>query len=330
MSLAVVLAAPGRAEVVAQEPADLGAADARLRVEACGVCGSDLTSYRTGAYVAPGQVMGHEFVGQVVEAGAEADVAVGDRLVVRPMRACGTCWYCRRGDIHLCSGTAKLSLSFGLPGGYAEVVHLPAPELGVDVFALPDDVPASDAIWTEPLAVATHAVAVAGPLLGSSVLVLGAGSVGLCLIVAARLAGATVRVVEPRATRRQIALSLGAEEAVGGLADLTGSGVATIDVVLDSTGLPIALEPVLAQLPAGAHAVLVGVTAADLSIPAGREVRGSFGYDETDFARAAALIVSGRARLGAAVTHAFDLHSFDTAMTVAASDPDVGKVVITP
>ena len=327
MSVSVVFQGPGRVDLDERPVPTPGPTDAVIAVEGCGVCGSDLTSYRDGAYVAPGQVMGHEFVGAVVAAGERCRVAVGDRIVVRPMRSCGRCWYCRRGDIHLCSGTAELSLSFGRPGGYAAHVHVPDPNPGVDVFVLPAATDVRDAIWVEPLAVALHAVRLAGPVAGRRVLVVGAGSIGLCLLTAARLAGATTVVVEPRAVRRDLAAELGADVV---LADADELAAGSVDVVLDATGIPAALHATLGATLPGGSVVLVGVTHRDLDLPADRWVRGSFGYQEDDFAAAAELVATGRARLGRAVTHEFPLTSFDEAMEVAASDPRAGKVVLRP
>ncbi|MBB3042847.1 zinc-dependent alcohol dehydrogenase [Nocardioides soli] len=327
MSASVVFQGPGWVDLAERPVPEPGPSDAVIAVEGCGVCGSDLTSYRDGAYVSPGQVMGHEFVGAVVATGEECRVAVGDRLVVRPMRSCERCWYCRRGDIHLCSGTAELSLSFGLPGGYAAHVLVPDPRPGVDVFVLSAAVDVRDAIWVEPLAVALHAVRLAGPVAGRRVLVVGAGSIGLCLLTAARLSGATTVVVEPRAVRRDLAVALGADAV---LADAGELAAGSVDAVLDSTGVPAAVEGAIGATFPGSSVVLVGVTHRDVALPEGRWVRGSFGYQEGDFAAAAELVATGRARLGRAVTHEFPLTSFDEAMTVAASDPRAGKVVIRP
>jgi threonine dehydrogenase-like Zn-dependent dehydrogenase len=327
MSLAAVFRSPGTVDVVDQPEPVLGPSDALLQVEACGVCGSDVASYRLGAYVSAGQVMGHEFVGVVVATGPESRIDVGDRVVVRPMRSCGRCWYCRRGDIHLCSSTATLSLSFGRPGGYAQHVHLPNPRPGIDVFPVTSDLDARDAIWVEPLAVALHAVGLAGPVAGRRVVVVGAGSVGLCLLTAARLAGATTYVVEPREARRRIASQLGADHVLADPVDLA-PGLA--DVVLDSSGVPAALTAAVRTTEPGAVIVLVGVTHQESALPPDRLVRGSFGYREADFAAAAELVRNGKAALSPAVTHEIELCSFDEAMTVASADPEAGKVVIRP
>ena len=327
MSRAAVFDGPGRVRIAEQTAELTSPRDAVLAIEACGICGSDVTSFHTGAYVSAGQVMGHEFLGRVVSAGPEAAVRVGDRLAVRPMRSCGSCWYCCRGDIHLCSATARLSMSFGLPGGYADHVLVPEPEPGVNVFPLPEDVDALDALWVEPLAVALRAIERAGQVVGRRVLIIGAGSLGLCLLTAARLAGATTYVLEPRETRRRLAADLGAERTA---ADVDALGIEQVDVVLDTSGVPVALGPVIGLTDPGTPIVLVGVTHADLDVPAGLAVRGSFGYREADFTAAAAPVASGRVALHVAVTHEFDLQDFVEAMEVAATDPEAGKVVIRP
>jgi threonine dehydrogenase-like Zn-dependent dehydrogenase len=77
--------------------------DIVIRVKACGICGSDLHSYTTGAFVKPGQVMGHEFCGEVVEVGANVrGLAVGERVTAMPFNACYPCQTCMRGETHLC------------------------------------------------------------------------------------------------------------------------------------------------------------------------------------------------------------------------------------
>lgn len=317
----------GVEDVVVQEVprGEIGRRDVVLRVEMCGVCGSDVSTYFSGAYVQPGQVMGHEFVGTVMSAGPEAGFEVGTRAIVRPMRSCGTCWYCRRGDIHLCAGTGDLSLSFGRPGGYAEEVHVPECTPGVDIFPIPDDCPPRDALWAEPLAVALRAVSMVAPVAGQRVAVVGAGSVGLCLTAAAAASGARVIVAEPRAVRREMALASGAASAVAAVPN-----VGDVDLVLESSGSASAVADACACIIPGGSIVLVGVTSQTLPEVADLDVQGSFGYRAEDFARAVELIVSGTVSLGHAVSHVFDLDSFAQAMHTVNENHEAGKVVIEP
>jgi 2-desacetyl-2-hydroxyethyl bacteriochlorophyllide A dehydrogenase len=304
---------------------DVGPRDVVLRIDMCGVCGSDVSTYYSGAYVRPGQVMGHEFVGTVTSAGSDSGLDVGTRAIVRPMRSCGACWYCRRGDIHLCSATGELSLSFGRPGGYAEEVHVPDCTPGVDVFRIPDDCPTRDALWAEPLAVALRAVSMAAPLAGLRVAVVGAGSLGLCLTAAAAASGAHVLVAEPRAVRREMALKSGASSGVADARD-----VGEVDLVLDSSGSAGAIADACRRITPGGSIVLVGVTSQVLPELPNVDAQGSFGYRAEDFARAVELIVSGAVSLGHAVSHVFDLDSFTEAMVTVKENHEAGKVVIVP
>src|SRR4029450_2701593 len=102
----VVFNGPLAVSTVDLELPAVGPTDVVLGVEACGVCGSDLASYAHGHYVEPGQVMGHEMSAVVVERGTGlADLAIGQRVAVRPMRSCDVCAYCLAGDTHLCGST---------------------------------------------------------------------------------------------------------------------------------------------------------------------------------------------------------------------------------
>jgi len=328
MALSAVYRAPFTVDLVDTRVEQHGPKDIRVRVDACGICGSDLVSYTKGSYVHPGQVMGHEFVATVLAAGGEVQgVTAGDQVMVRPLRTCGECWYCHRGEIHLCGASGRTSYSYGRPGGYCEELVLHDIHVGQDVVVLTPGVSVLDAVWAEPFAVALHAVQLAGVAPGNRVLVTGAGSIGLCLARAATLAGARVVVAEPREPRRQASLALGTVEAV---ADLAALPAASVDVVLDSSGRADVLEDVLRVLTPGGIRVAVGVTGGRVKPAVGVLTRGSFGYTAEEFVRACRLINDGRARLGSAVTHQFDLHDFSAAMDTAANDPTAGKVVIRP
>ena len=150
--------------------------DIVLRVKACGICGSDLHSYTTGAFITPGQVMGHEFSGEVIEVGRHVvDMAPGDRVTAMPFNACYHCAICLRGDYHLCRNLAGTAIAYGLPGGFAEYLRVPRATLGRNVFKLPESLDDLTGATVEPLAVAVHAVGLANPEIGARVVVLGAG-----------------------------------------------------------------------------------------------------------------------------------------------------------
>ena len=208
MMRSVVFEAPGVVSVEQHAVPDLGPTDVLIRVDACGVCGSDLSSFAHGHYIEPGQVMGHEIAGTVAAVGGDlVGVGVGESVAVRPMRSCGECPYCSDGDTHLCDNTLGPSLGYGTPGGFAEYVLIQDAVPGDDVIGVPSAIDPYDLLWAEPLAVALHALdRLEKPV--SELLVIGAGAVGLTIIAAATSFGMSVTVVEPLAERRRAAEGL--------------------------------------------------------------------------------------------------------------------------
>jgi len=308
----------------------VGPRDALVAIDACGVCGSDVHSYLHGAHVAPGQVMGHESTGVVEEVGAEVThVRAGDRVVVRPLRACGRCAYCRAGEGHICGSTAAGSLGYGADGAFADLLLLRDEVDGRQLVAIDPATPVLDAVWAEPLAVALHALDRAGVQPGDRVLVLGAGPIGLALVAAAHAGGAFAEAVEPRAARRDAALAAGAARAVA--PDGAEGAGDPVDVVLDASGVPAAIAAGAARLEPGGALALVGLGDGALPpLPAGVRVRGAFAFTPRDFLRSARLIERGAVRLAAAVSHTYPLHETGRAIEAAAHDDAALKVVVRP
>jgi threonine dehydrogenase-like Zn-dependent dehydrogenase len=316
---------PRSIELQSVDPRPLGPRDVRISVTACGVCGSDVGSYLHGHYVEQGQVMGHELAGRVIQAGTDADIEVGRLVAVRPLRTCGTCWYCRSGANHLCGRSAVHSLAYGLPGGFAEQITMPDAVIGRDLVPVPDHVSPEDLLWAEPLAVALRAVGRSGAGPGSRALVVGAGSVGLCVLSVLRVAGVRSCVVEPRESRRRVALELGADEAVAPDADLPPS-----EVAFETSGVPAGLRVAATAVTRG-PVVLLGLGDEPLApdVAAG-DLRGAFAYLDQDFAHAVNLISNGDVRLSGAISHRFPLSETGSAIAASAMDPTAVKVVVVP
>jgi (R,R)-butanediol dehydrogenase/meso-butanediol dehydrogenase/diacetyl reductase len=251
------------------DPGDPPAGWLRLRVEACGICGTDLEEYTSGPVIIPTQphplthrcaplTLGHEAVGVVESGGEGTTLQPGTRVAVESNLFCGTCWSCRRGDYQLCKKLASLGLMGD--GGLAE--HMLAPEYMCIPFSA--HVSADHASLAEPLSVAVRAVRRAGISLGSTVAVLGAGTVGLLTLQAARLAGArTIVSVERLPERRALALQLGAdiavppEDAAEAVLDATG-GIGP-DVAIEVAGNAAAAAFAVRLVRPGGRAVLLGV-----------------------------------------------------------------------
>lgn len=199
-------------------PADPPPGWVQIRVDWCGICGSDLHEYVAGPVFIPvekphpltgiqGQcILGHEFSGEIVKLGAGVGgFAPGERIAADACQHCGTCYYCRSGLYNLCEKLAFTGLMNN--GAFAELVNVPAELL----YKLPAGFPVEAGALIEPLAVGMHAVKKAGSLLGQNVVVVGAGTIGLCTIMCARAAGAAqVIALEMSSARKAKALEVGA------------------------------------------------------------------------------------------------------------------------
>jgi 2-desacetyl-2-hydroxyethyl bacteriochlorophyllide A dehydrogenase len=213
---AVTFQAPGEVRVEERpEPELLARDDAVVRVEATGVCGSDLHIYHGRVVIEPGFTLGHEFVGTVVATGeGVTDVAEGDRVLGCYCSACGNCFFCRRGDFHKCDdgrvfGHGKTLGS--LQGAQAERVLVPHANLTLR--RVPEGMSDDAALFAgDVMGTGWHAVDQAGIRPGDSAAVLGLGPVGLCAVQAARAAGAAkVIAIDTVEERLAIAREFGAE-----------------------------------------------------------------------------------------------------------------------
>jgi 2-desacetyl-2-hydroxyethyl bacteriochlorophyllide A dehydrogenase len=249
---AVTFQAPGEVRVEERpEPELLARDDAVVRVEATGVCGSDLHIYHGRVVIEPGFTLGHEFVGTVVTAGdGVSEVAQGDRVLGCYCSACGNCFFCRRGDFHKCDegrvfGHGETLGS--LQGAQAELVLVPHANLTLR--RVPAGMSDDAALFAgDVMGTGWHAVDQAAIRPGDSVAVLGLGPVGLCAVQAAKAAGAaTVIGIDSVEKRLRIAEAFGArpvhlteDDPRAAVKDATnGRGV---DAAVDAVGHPDALD----------------------------------------------------------------------------------------
>jgi len=234
---------------VLPDPPEPGPGEARLRVLACGICGTDIEKLHHGGDTVPSRrdpatgdllatVIGHEFTGLVEFLGpGVAGLRVGDLVAADTLSSCGTCAQCARGSPNRCEELAILGLS--ADGGMTPLCTIPARTL----VRVPDGVGADAAVLAETLAVAVRALRRAGLAIGKSesgvdVSVVGGGAVGLLAAQAARAFGArTVTVVEPRADRRALARQLGVDDT----AIPAEYRPRSAEVVLECTGNPAAV-----------------------------------------------------------------------------------------
>ena len=249
---AVTFIAPGEVLVAeVPEPEILHAGDAIVRIEASGVCGSDLHIYHGRVKIEPGFTIGHEYVGTVVAAGPDvADVSVGDRVLGCFQTACGRCFFCRRGWFHKCdaSRTFGHGAALGsLQGTQAEQALVPNADLVLR--RVPPGMSDEVALFAgDVMGTGYHAVVESGLRAGDVAAVLGLGPVGLCAVQAARAVGAAqVIAVDSVPARLAVAESFGAravhlsEDDPRAVAREATDGRG-VDVCIDAVGDPRALE----------------------------------------------------------------------------------------
>jgi 2-desacetyl-2-hydroxyethyl bacteriochlorophyllide A dehydrogenase len=249
---AVTFQAPGEVLVEdVSEPQLADPADAIVRIEASGICGSDLHIYHGRVKIEPGFTIGHEYVGTVIAAGEDVrEVAVGDRVLGCFQSACGRCFFCRRGAFHKCeeSRTFGHGAALGsLPGTQAEQALVPNADLVLR--SVPEGMSDDVALFAgDVMGTGYHAVVESGLRPGDVAAVLGLGPVGLCAVQAALAVGAAeVIAVDSVSERLAMAESFGArpvhltddDPRAAAREASEGRGV---DVCVDAVGDPRALE----------------------------------------------------------------------------------------
>ncbi|MGD0112971.1 MAG: alcohol dehydrogenase catalytic domain-containing protein [Armatimonadota bacterium] len=255
---AVILRGPGRLEVTDIPEPPLGPGHVLVRVQACGICGSDLrylrgenpwSQHTLGLRLPspPDMVLGHEFAGDIVRVSdASLETRLGERVAVLAYRGCGACFYCQRGQPNLCADTAHIGHGAGWggaeynPGGMAEL----CPVWSEMAYLLPSSISYDEATLLDGAAVAVHAVTRAEVAEGDWVVVIGCGPIGLLALQVARARGARVVATDIASGPLALAAELGAKITVpaehGSIAEAVVSATDGIGAaaVLNSVGTP--------------------------------------------------------------------------------------------
>jgi threonine dehydrogenase-like Zn-dependent dehydrogenase len=319
-----------------------GPAEVVVRVEAVGICGSDVHAYEwtTGyGFMIPHLplTMGHEFAGTISRNGTGSGFAEGDRVAVIPFVFCGHCPACRSGDTRNCLKREGIGLT--RDGGFQAEVRVPSR----CCVAIPPNVDSELAALAEPLGVGMQAVLTGEVGLGDTVLVLGPGTIGQAIAIFARLAGAARVIVAGRADapRFEVLRALGFLEIVdvaeGSLKDqvLALTGGRAVDVVLEATGVPSTLNEGMAVLKKGGIIVAAGIHAEALTLPLTdfvrmrHQLRATHGAERRSWDRVMAHLARAPESFRPMVTHRLPLErgleGFELARQRAAS-----KVILTP
>lgn len=263
---ALLLTAPSRLELVDFPDPKPAEDEVLVRVRACGICGSDIHGWDgSSGRRNPPLIMGHEASGEVAAAGPRATSwRAGDRVTFDSTIYCGTCRFCRAGQVNLCENRRVVGVSpaeYKQHGAFAELVAVPARIL----YRLPDGLTFEQAAMVEPVSIAVHAVQRTKITPGMTAVVVGSGMIGLLIIQALRWAGAErVVAVDLADNRLALARKLGATHALNsGQADVAAE-VARLtdglgaDVSFEVVGFTPTLNLALAVLKRGGHCVMVG------------------------------------------------------------------------
>ena len=300
--------------------------DVVLRVDACGICGTDVHIMSGHSYKPDLPfVLGHEPVGTVVEAGAAAAEWLGRRCVITLFTGCGRCEACASGDERLCLDVVSDTGVFGVWGGYAEYLLVHAAQL-VEV---PDGLGSPEAAsLVDAGATAANSVRVAMARDPKRALIIGAGPIGLIAAELLRDQGVEVQIVQRSKPRRDAVAALG-YEAFPTIEETTGP----FEVAIDATGFAAAFNPAIAKLgPRGeliqaGYAVVPDADFAELSHKEG-VIRGIRSGSRADLEHVIALAAAGRIRLPEVST--WPLASINDALAALDAKQVPGKAVITP
>ena len=316
----------------------VGINDVLIRVRKTGICGTDLHIESWDPWAAktikPPLVVGHEFVGEVVELGANvSDFHPGDIVSGEGHVTCGRCRHCMAGRRHLCANTVGLGV--GRDGAFAEYVALPMTNVWHHWPGIDEDV----AAIFDPFGNAVH-TALAFPVLGEDVLVTGAGPIGLMATAVVRHAGARFVVVsEPNPVRRALATRMGATVAVDpgerDLADVQRElgMVEGFDVALEMSGAPAAIRATLDNMAHGGAIAILGIPTQDVSLDVNEivfkllTVRGIYGREMYETWYKMTVMLQSGLDITPAITHRFPFREHEAAFAAARSG-DAGKVIL--
>lgn len=316
----------------------VGINDVLIRVHRTGICGTDLHIESWDAWAAativPPLVVGHEFVGEIVEVGNNVtDFHPGDLVSGEGHVVCGRCRHCLAGRRNLCANT--IGLGVGRDGAFAEYVVLPMANIwhhwpGVD--------PEIAAIF-DPFGNAVH-TALAFPVLGEDVLVSGAGPIGLMATAVVRHAGARVVVVsDPNPYRRDLAMRMGATVAVDprerDLKEVAAElgMVEGFDVALEMSGVPGAIQAAVDAMAHGGGIALLGIPTEEIPMDLNAVVfkmltlRGIYGREMYETWYKMTVMLQSGLDIGPVITHRFDHRDYEAAFAAARSG-ESGKVIM--
>lgn len=280
------------------------ALEVKVRVKACGICGSDVHGYLglTGRRLEP-MIMGHEFAGEVVELGeGVTDYQIGSKVAVYPVDFCGKCEMCKQGDVHLCLNKRAFGV-LDVDGAFAEYICVPAKSC----FKVEDHVSYAIGSLMEPLAVAYRGVGHAGDLTGKTVLLVGTGTIGLLALACIKMKNpAKILVSDLSDNRLEVAKAMGADVVINPAKENFKEVIAShtagkgVDVAIEAVGAAPTVQQAMSSLAFGGKAIWIGnnkqMIEVNMQEIVTRElkVEGSFLYGYKEFGTVVELLNSGK------------------------------------
>jgi len=253
----------------------IGPDDVLVQVKACGICGSDVHGLdgSTGRRIPP-VIMGHEAAGVIAATGKNVtEYEIEDRVTFDSTIYCGTCHYCRRGEINLCDNRRALGVScdeYSQNGAFAEYVALPQHIL----YRLPEGISFEHAAMVEACSIAFHGVERMPVCINDTAVVVGAGMIGLLVVQTLRTAGCGVIVaVDVVQEKLEMARSLGADVCINATADDVGTEISRLtagrgaDIACEAVGTEAAFQTALGSLRKGGHLALIGNLVPAIEMP---------------------------------------------------------------
>lgn len=359
--------------------------DVLIRVKACGICGSDVHSFKRGILARPGFVMGHEFSGEVAEVGKKVKgINLGDRMVAmivpsnEAIRGCGECFWCTREQPQWCPSVAqkpcgecnycksgrfwlcdsmqrRMLIGYGRNGAYAEYVLVPDAMLDNNIFKIPDSLSWEEAAIIEPLWGAYRWVMMANPEPHETAVVTGLGTIGLSVMLVLKQFVSKVIVSEVSQKRLQLAKELGADvvidatkedplqkiiEITGTGRSFSGKGGGCADIVMECSGVPVALQQAIEMTRTGGRIVLVGLYEEQVPLNINRIIHkqlsliSSFNKGRKpvgeEIKAAIELLASGKVNAKSLISHQFPLDKIMEAFAVQINPEKAIKVIINP
>lgn len=247
-----------------------GPKEVLIQVKACGICGTDVHIYegdKGAAEVNPPTILGHEFSGIIAETGCDVErFQAGDRVCIDPNCYCGSCDFCRNGEVHFCENMIGYGTTRN--GGFAEYCVVNESQ----VYRLGENTTFEQGAMAEPVACCLHGIDMCDIRPGHQVVVIGGGMIGMLMLQLAKLAGAAkVALLEPVEKKREMGSRLGADVCIDPLHDdvkvrLKETGMAWIRTVIECAGLPSTMEQAIDLAGNKGTVMMFGLTKPDAQI----------------------------------------------------------------